>query len=191
VVRTLAACSMILGIIKSDNHEIRDFSYRGGAALFRSLEPRAISQRDFRRETRRRTRLRDHPGAEQNLHRPRIRGIAPFLAAPRPGISGRSRTACSQTAEGREVKVAALIDSSVFIAGERGQVDLADLLASFRGEPLALSAVTASELLFGLHRSRTPAQTGAPQRLRRGDIDADDGAGIRPHRRASPLSSFG
>jgi tRNA(fMet)-specific endonuclease VapC len=54
--------------------------------------------------------------------------------------------------------VAALIDSSVFIAGERGRVDLADLLASFRGEPLALSAVTASELLYGLHRSRTPAQ---------------------------------
>ncbi|HXN12689.1 MAG TPA: PIN domain-containing protein [Candidatus Acidoferrales bacterium] len=54
--------------------------------------------------------------------------------------------------------MAALIDSSVFIAGERGQVDLADLLASFRGEPLALSAVTASELLYGLHWSRTLAQ---------------------------------
>jgi tRNA(fMet)-specific endonuclease VapC len=54
--------------------------------------------------------------------------------------------------------VAALIDSSVFIAGERGQIDLADLLASLSGEPLALSAVTASELLHGLHRARTIAQ---------------------------------
>jgi len=54
--------------------------------------------------------------------------------------------------------VAALIDSSVFIAGERGRIDLADLLASLRGETLALSAVTASELLYGLHRSRTPEQ---------------------------------
>jgi tRNA(fMet)-specific endonuclease VapC len=54
--------------------------------------------------------------------------------------------------------VAALIDSSVFIAGERGQIELADLLASLGGEPLALSAVTASELLYGLHRARTIAQ---------------------------------
>ncbi len=54
--------------------------------------------------------------------------------------------------------MAALIDSSVFIAGERGRIDLAELLASLRGEPLALSAVTASELLYGLHRARTMAQ---------------------------------
>ena len=54
--------------------------------------------------------------------------------------------------------MAALIDSSVFIAGERGQIELADLLASLGAEPLALSAVTASELLYGLHRSRTIAQ---------------------------------
>ncbi|HEY9158636.1 PIN domain-containing protein [Candidatus Binatus sp.] len=54
--------------------------------------------------------------------------------------------------------MAALIDSSVFIAGERGLIDLADLVASLGGEPLALSAVTASELLYGLHRARTTAQ---------------------------------
>jgi tRNA(fMet)-specific endonuclease VapC len=54
--------------------------------------------------------------------------------------------------------VAALIDSSVFIAGERGQIDLADLLASLGSEPFALSAMTASELLHGLHRARTTAQ---------------------------------
>jgi tRNA(fMet)-specific endonuclease VapC len=54
--------------------------------------------------------------------------------------------------------VAALIDSSVFIAGERGWIDLADLLASLGTEPLALSAMTASELLYGLHRAQTPTQ---------------------------------
>ena len=54
--------------------------------------------------------------------------------------------------------MAALIDSSVFIAAERGRIDLAVLLASLGGEPLALSAVTASELLYGLHRARTTAQ---------------------------------
>lgn len=54
--------------------------------------------------------------------------------------------------------MAALIDSSVFIAGERAQIDLPELLASLGGEPIALSAVTASELLHGLHRSRTIAQ---------------------------------
>jgi tRNA(fMet)-specific endonuclease VapC len=54
--------------------------------------------------------------------------------------------------------MAALIDSSVFIAGERGRVNLADVLAALGDEPLALSAVTASELLYGLHRARTTAQ---------------------------------
>ncbi len=54
--------------------------------------------------------------------------------------------------------MAALIDSSVFIAGERGRIDLADLLASLGSEPVALSAVTASELIYGLHRARTTAQ---------------------------------
>jgi tRNA(fMet)-specific endonuclease VapC len=54
--------------------------------------------------------------------------------------------------------VAALIDSSVFIAGERARIDLSELVASLGGEPLALSAVTASELLYGLHRTRTIAQ---------------------------------
>lgn len=54
--------------------------------------------------------------------------------------------------------MAALIDSSVFIAGERGQVALEDLLASLDGEVIALSAVTASELLYGVHRARTIAQ---------------------------------
>ncbi len=54
--------------------------------------------------------------------------------------------------------MAALIDSSVFIAGERGRINLRDLLASLGDEPLALSAVTASELLYGLHRAQTPAQ---------------------------------
>ena len=54
--------------------------------------------------------------------------------------------------------MAALIDSSVFIAGERGRIDLADLLTSLGSESIALSAVTASELLYGLHRARTVAQ---------------------------------
>ena len=54
--------------------------------------------------------------------------------------------------------MAALIDSSVFIAGERARIDLAELLESLGGEPFALSAVTASELLHGLHRTRTIAQ---------------------------------
>ena len=51
-----------------------------------------------------------------------------------------------------------MIDSSVFIAGERARIDLADLLASLGGETVALSAVTVSELLYGVHRARTTAQ---------------------------------
>ncbi len=52
----------------------------------------------------------------------------------------------------------ALIDSSVLIAAERGQLDLEASLAGHAEEDFAISAVTASELLHGVHRARTPAQ---------------------------------
>lgn len=45
-----------------------------------------------------------------------------------------------------------LIDTSVLIAGERGQLDLRRAFADHRDEPFALSAVTASELLHGIER---------------------------------------
>jgi predicted nucleic acid-binding protein len=52
----------------------------------------------------------------------------------------------------------ALIDSSIFIAAERGQLDLERVLREQPDEPIALAAITASELLHGLHRTATPAQ---------------------------------
>ena len=51
-----------------------------------------------------------------------------------------------------------LIDSSVLIAAERGQLDLATMLAEHGEEDFAISAVTASELIHGVHRARTAAQ---------------------------------
>jgi tRNA(fMet)-specific endonuclease VapC len=51
--------------------------------------------------------------------------------------------------------MATLIDSSVLIAAERGQLDFDTIAAE---EDVAISAVTASELLHGVHRARTPAQ---------------------------------
>lgn len=51
-----------------------------------------------------------------------------------------------------------LLDSSVLIAAERGALDLGGILASFPDDSLALSAITASELLHGVHRAKTPAQ---------------------------------
>lgn len=49
-----------------------------------------------------------------------------------------------------------LIDSSVFIAAERSHLSLARYVDSREHEPVALSAVTASELLHGVHRASTP-----------------------------------
>jgi tRNA(fMet)-specific endonuclease VapC len=46
-----------------------------------------------------------------------------------------------------------VIDSSVFIASERGTFDLPAKLAQRAGEEAALSAITASELLHGVHRA--------------------------------------
>lgn len=54
--------------------------------------------------------------------------------------------------------MAALIDASVLIAAERGQLNLEEISARFAVEDVALSAVTASELLHGLYRARTAAQ---------------------------------
>jgi tRNA(fMet)-specific endonuclease VapC len=51
-----------------------------------------------------------------------------------------------------------LIDTSVFIAAERGHLDLDAVLAAHGHESVALAAITASELLHGLHRAVTPAQ---------------------------------
>jgi len=51
-----------------------------------------------------------------------------------------------------------LIDSSVLIAWERDRVDLESQLARCADEDFAISAITASELLHGVHRASNPAQ---------------------------------
>jgi len=45
-----------------------------------------------------------------------------------------------------------LIDSSVLVAADRGLLDLDQLLESQGDEAVALAAISASELLHGLHR---------------------------------------
>lgn len=49
-----------------------------------------------------------------------------------------------------------MLDTSVLIAAERRTLDLGALLESVAGEPVGISAVTASELLHGCHRARDP-----------------------------------
>lgn len=49
-----------------------------------------------------------------------------------------------------------LIDSSVFIAAERGRLSLTGHLTGREQEPVVLSALTASELLHGVHRAASP-----------------------------------
>ena len=54
----------------------------------------------------------------------------------------------------------ALIDSSVLIAAERGTLELDSILHEYRETEFALSAITASELLHGVHRARGEARRG-------------------------------
>lgn len=54
-----------------------------------------------------------------------------------------------------------LIDSSVLIAAERGALDLDALLQAHHADEVGISAITASELLHGVHR-----MTGAVGRAR-------------------------
>lgn len=51
-----------------------------------------------------------------------------------------------------------LIDSSVLIAWERDRLDLQPQLEEYTEEDFAISAITASELLHGVHRAANPAQ---------------------------------
>ncbi|HEV8037442.1 MAG TPA: type II toxin-antitoxin system VapC family toxin [Bryobacteraceae bacterium] len=51
-----------------------------------------------------------------------------------------------------------LIDSSILIAAERGSLDMARLLKESGDIGLAISAVTAAELLHGVHRASTKHQ---------------------------------
>jgi predicted nucleic acid-binding protein len=54
--------------------------------------------------------------------------------------------------------VARLIDTSVFIALERRQINRDLLACSFPDEPIALTAITAVELLAGVYYADTEAR---------------------------------
>jgi predicted nucleic acid-binding protein len=54
--------------------------------------------------------------------------------------------------------VGTLIDSSVLVAAERGTLDLEGTLDAHADEPVGIAAITASELLHGVHRAATTAQ---------------------------------
>ena len=65
-----------------------------------------------------------------------------------------------------------VVDSSVLVAAERGTLDLDRLLDAYQDEPVAIAAVTASELLHGVHRvkggvSRARAEVFVEGLLRR------------------------
>ena len=49
-----------------------------------------------------------------------------------------------------------ILDSSLLIAAERGAIDLGAALASLGDAPLGIAAITASELLHGVHRAVEP-----------------------------------
>jgi tRNA(fMet)-specific endonuclease VapC len=63
--------------------------------------------------------------------------------------------------------MATLIDSSVLIAAERGLLNLDTIAAE---EDVAISAVTASELLHGVHRAWTPIHRHRRQAFIEGSI---------------------
>jgi predicted nucleic acid-binding protein len=54
--------------------------------------------------------------------------------------------------------VGALIDSSVLVAAERGQLDLENVLLEYAEVDFALASLTASELLHDVHRAKGRAR---------------------------------
>jgi tRNA(fMet)-specific endonuclease VapC len=79
-----------------------------------------------------------------------------------------------------------VIDSSVLIAAERGVLDLDRVLDDHEDEPVVLAAITASELLHGVHRlksgvSRARAEVFVDALLRRLPVVAFDLPVARVH----------
>lgn len=58
-----------------------------------------------------------------------------------------------------------LIDSSIFIAAERGRLSLQAHIAGQEQEPVAISVITASELLHGIHRARDRQRRAGRERF--------------------------
>lgn len=54
-----------------------------------------------------------------------------------------------------------LIDTSVLVPAERGDIDQARLAAEDDDEPIVIAAITASELLHGMHGCAAVVRTGA------------------------------
>ena len=54
-----------------------------------------------------------------------------------------------------------VVDSTLLVAAERGQVDLEVLRRRYAGEAFVVAAITASELLEGIHRADTEARRTA------------------------------
>lgn len=61
--------------------------------------------------------------------------------------------------------MALLIDTSIFIAIERNGEAPAEVLQRLGDQPLALSAITASELLHGVHRADGALRRGRRERF--------------------------
>lgn len=80
-----------------------------------------------------------------------------------------------------------VIDSSVLIAAERGRLDIQTALADHRDEMFAVSAITASELLHGVHRvaagRRGPTEAFVEGLLAKLPILPFDGMSARVHAR--------
>jgi predicted nucleic acid-binding protein len=76
--------------------------------------------------------------------------------------------------------MATLIDSSVLIAAQRGQLNFDEVAASYSEEDVAISAVSASELLARRDRARTPLERRT-QGLRRGSDRTASSARLRSH----------
>ncbi len=51
-----------------------------------------------------------------------------------------------------------LIDASVLVAAERGQLDFREVARGRAEEPVGIATITASELLHGVHRADTDAR---------------------------------
>src|SRR5207247_1366088 len=96
----------------------------------------------------------DRPDRAPDRDRPRSEGApARPRARQRRLPAGRGRRRRTAHASARSAQsVGTLIDTSVLIAAERGRLDPDALQRENDDEEIAIAAITASELLHGVHR---------------------------------------
>src|SRR5947209_3955249 len=149
-------------------HEPESDGHGSRSQFFRVPQSGSLWRGDFRNPPWRRGGRPTRTGrAQPSAHFARPRQVPGTDGVAGRSVRQRSGGDSSRAASTWRIPVAYLIDTSIFIAVERSGGALSDLLKELGAdEPVALSAITASELLHGVHRADSAVRRGRREEFR-------------------------